>query len=204
MIKLGIFASHTGTNFRAILDACRSGELAAEPAVLISNNSQSIAMKTAQQANIPTYHLSSATHGDAHDLDRTIVDTLQRHHVDLITLAGYMKRLGPETLGFYAGRILNIHPSLLPKFGGKGMYGDKVHRAVIASGDRDSGVTIHLVDGEYDTGPIVAQSRVPVMPDDTAETLAARVLKREHTFYVETLNNILCGKITLPGLEITS
>ena len=84
------------------------------------------------------------------------------------------------------------------------MYGERVHRAVIANGEKESGVTIHLVDGEYDNGPIVAQSRVAVLPDDTAETLAARVLKREHTFYVETLNNILQGKITLPGLEITA
>lgn len=201
-MKLGIFASHTGTNFRAILDACRSGKLAAEPAVLISNNSQSIALKTAKQAKIPTYHLSSATHPDERELDRAIVGALKQHGVNLVTLAGYMKRLGPETLKFYAGRILNIHPSLLPGFGGQGMYGGRVHQAVIASGATESGVTIHLVDGKYDNGPIVAQTRVPVKPGDTAETLAARVLEREHTFYVETLNNILIGKISLPGLEI--
>jgi len=201
-MRLGIFASHTGSNFQAILDACLSGQLAAEPAVLISNNSRSAAMQRAQQAQIPTYHLSSTTHADESALDHAIVEALNRHGVELVTLAGYMKRLGPETLAAYSGRILNIHPSLLPKFGGQGMYGSRVHEAVIASKEEESGVTIHLVDGEYDTGPVLAQARIPVEPGDTAESLAKRILKREHSFYVETLRNIIIGQLTLPDPEI--
>jgi phosphoribosylglycinamide formyltransferase-1 len=201
-MRLGIFASHTGSNFQAILDACLSGQLAAEPAVLISNNSRSIAMQRAKQAQIPTYHLSSTTHTDESALDHAIVEALDRHNVELVTLAGYMKRLGPETLAAYRGRILNIHPSLLPRFGGQGMYGSRVHEAVIAANEKESGVTIHLVDGEYDTGPVVAQARIPVKPGDTAESLAKRILKREHSFYVETLHNIIVGQLTLPELEI--
>lgn len=120
------------------------------------------------------------------------------HAVDIIVLAGYMKKLGPRTLSRFEGRILNIHPALLPKFGGKGMYGMHVHEAVIASGETVSGVSIHVVDAEYDTGPIIAQARVPVEPTDTADTLAARVLQREHKLFPETLQKIVTGVIKLP------
>ncbi len=108
-----------------------------------------------------------------------------------------MKKLGPKTLSYFRGRILNIHPALLPKFGGKGMFGIHVHKAVIASGEKESGVTIHFVDENYDTGMIIAQTRVPVMPDDTPESLAARVLEQEHILYPETLQRIVTGEISL-------
>jgi histidine triad (HIT) family protein len=121
-----------------------------------------------------------------------------KHRVDVIVLAGYMKQLGPKTLSRFAGRILNIHPALLPEFGGKGMYGMHVHEVVIASGRAESGVSIHVVNAEYDTGPVIAQAHVPVEPGDTPETLAARVLLREHTFFAETLQKIVTGEIVLP------
>ena len=120
-----------------------------------------------------------------------------KHDVDVIILAGYMKKLGMKTLSRFEGRVLNIHPALLPKFGGKGMYGMNVHEAVIAAGEKESGVSIHIVDADYDTGPVIAQARVPVEPTDTAEILAARVLRQEHKFFPETLQNIVDGKITL-------
>lgn len=118
--------------------------------------------------------------------------------VDIIVLAGYMRKLGPETLSHFTGRILNIHPALLPKYGGKGMYGMHVHEAVVSARETESGVSIHIVDADYDTGPIIAQARVLVELTDTAETLAERVLRREHTFFPETLQKIANGEIVLP------
>jgi phosphoribosylglycinamide formyltransferase-1 len=112
-----------------------------------------------------------------------------------VFLAGYMKKLGNQTLRRYQGRILNTHPSLLPRFGGQGMYGARVHQAVIAAGEKQSGVTVHLVDAEYDTGPIVAQCEVPVLDGDTPEALAARVQAREREFVVETLARIVAGEL---------
>ena len=114
--------------------------------------------------------------------------------MQVVALAGYMKMLGPRTLNAYRNRILNVHPALLPKFGGRGMYGDRVHKAVLASGDSVSGVTVHLVDEEYDHGPVVAQMQVPVLPGDTPDTLAARVLEQEHVLYPKTIQRIAAGE----------
>lgn len=195
MMKLGILASHTGTNFQSILDACKQGILAARPVVAISNNSASVALQRARRAGVPTYHLSSKTHPDQEDLDAAILHTLCDHDVELVVLVGYMKHLGPATLDHYQGRIINIHPSLLPKYGGKGKYGMRVHEAVLASGDSYSGVSIHLVTSEYDAGAVIAQRKVPVEADDTPESLAARILIHEHQFLVETLVRIVAKEI---------
>jgi phosphoribosylglycinamide formyltransferase-1 len=194
-VNLGFLASGRGSNLQAVIDACKSGRLRATPRVVISNNSDSGALERARREGIPAYHLSSHTHGEG--LDEAILETLRRHGVELVVLAGYMKKLGPRTLVAYRNRIVNIHPALLPKFGGQGMYGMNVHRAVIAAGERESGATVHLVDEEYDHGAILAQTCVPVLPDDTPETLARRVLEREHTFLVETLDQIIRGEIRL-------
>jgi len=197
-VNLGFLASHNGSNMQAIIDACKSGKLQALPAVVISNNGGSGALIRAEQEGIPGYHISRKTHPDPEELDRSIVDAMLKHDVDIIALAGYMKKLGPKTLTRFGGRILNIHPALLPKFRGKGMYGIRVHEAVLAAGETESGVSIHIVDAQYDTGPIIAQERVPVDPEDTAETLAARILQKEHTLYPETLQKIVTGEILLP------
>jgi len=197
MMKLGILASHTGTNFQSILDACQEGILAAEPVVAISNNSASMALQRAEKAGMPTFHLSRKTHPKEEDLDSAVLGVLRDHEVELVVLVGYMKHLGPATLSHYRHRIINIHPALLPKYGGKGMYGMHVHNAVIASGDQDSGVSIHLVDGEYDAGPVIAQKKIPVHTDDTPESLAARILTHEHQFLVETLTKIVDKEIDL-------
>lgn len=196
-MNLGFLASHNGSNMQAILDACKSGALSAVSTVIISNNSESGALIRAVKEGIPSFHLSGKTHPDPAALDRAILDELLKHEVDVVVLAGYMKRLGPATLRQYRGMVLNIHPALLPKFGGKGMYGIHVHQAVIETGERESGVTIHVVDENYDTGLIVAQERVPVLPEDTPETLAARVLACEHRLFPETLQKIATGKIIL-------
>ena len=147
---------------------------------------------------MPHVHLSSATHPNPGHLDQAICDALCAHGVDLLVLVGYMKKLGPVTLAAYGRRAINIHPALLPAFGGKGMYGIRVHEAVLAAGACETGVTVHLIDDEYDHGAILAQCRVPVMADDTAESLSRRVLEREHSFLVETLVGIVSRAVSLP------
>jgi phosphoribosylglycinamide formyltransferase 1 len=199
--RLGFLSSHGGSNMQAIIDACKEGRLDAEPAVVISNNSDSQSLERANREGIPGYHLSGATHPDPDRLDTAIMRTLQECEVDLVVLAGYMKLLGPKTLAAYRGRIFNIHPALLPKFGGKGLYGRKVHEAVLAAGEKVTGVTIHLVDEHYDRGPIVAQCEVPVLEDDTPDSLAAHVLESEHRLYAETLQRVVTGEIDLDALR---
>ena len=194
-IKLGFLASGRGSNILAILNDCKEGKLDAEPAVVISNNATAGALEYAREAGIPAFHLSTQTHPEK--LDDVITDTLKSHAVDWVILAGYMKKIGPQLLEEFQGKIFNIHPSLLPKHGGKGMFGIHVHESVLASGDSETGVTIHLVDGEYDQGRILAQERVKVEEGDDAATLAARVLKLEHQLYSETLQGVIEGRIKL-------
>ena len=181
---------------QAIIDACTQGRLDATACVVISNNSESMALQRARKAGIPGYHISAATHPGTEE-DREILRVLRRHDVDTVILAGYMKRIGPQTLAAYLGRILNIHPALLPKFGGRGMYGKRVHEAVLNSGERVTGVTVHVVDDLYDHGRILAQRDVPVREGDTADSLAERVLQEEHRLYPETLRRIAAGEIVL-------
>ena len=197
MLRLGFLTSHGGSNMQAIIDACASGELEAEPRVVISNNSGSQALVRARAKDVPAYHLSSLTHPDPDALDSAICERLLQHEVDVVCLAGYMKKVGPKTLAAFRGRILNIHPALLPKYGGQGMYGMAVHEAVIESGDRVTGVTVHLADESYDRGPILAQREIAVDETDTPETLAQRVLAVEHRLFVETLSKIASGQISL-------
>ena len=151
-------------------------------------------MRRARAAGVPAVHLSGATHPDPGQLDAAILATLREHRVDTVFLAGYMKKLGPAVLAAFAGRIFNTHPALLPKHGGKGMYGHKVHEAVLAAKETESGASIHLVDEDYDTGRVIAQCRVPVAPTDSAETLAARVQERERELVVETLAKLAAAK----------
>lgn len=183
---------------QAVIDACQQGRLPAKPCVVISNNSQAEALTKAKQAGIPVYHLSTQTHPLPEQLDLGILQILRQHEVDLVILAGYLKKLGPQTLQHYKNRVINIHPALLPKFGGPGMYGAAVHKAVLEAGETETGVTIHVVDGDYDHGKILAQCRLPVEAGDTVTTLSQRVLDREHTFLVETLGQIIRGEIALP------
>jgi phosphoribosylglycinamide formyltransferase 1 len=198
-MNLGFLASHNGSNMQAIINACKSGALNAVPAVVISNNSDSGALARARQESIPCYCLNGKTHPSPESLDEAILEALLRHSVDIVILAGYMKKLGTKTLRRFSGAVLNIHPALLPKFGGKGMYGIHVHEAVLAAAEKETGVSIHLVDEEYDRGPVIAQTRVPVMPEDTPETLAARVLLQEHVLFTAVLQKIARGEITIPG-----
>lgn len=201
-LGLGFLASHGGSNLQAVIDACREGRVNAEPRVVISNNSRSRALSRAADAGIPRFHVSTVTHPDDDARDRAIVGILERHDVDLVVLGGYMKELGPRTIASFRNRIVNVHPALLPKFGGRGFFGIAVHEAVLASGDRVTGATIHLVDEQIDHGTVLAQQTVAVEEGDTAETLAERVLAIEHSLYVDTLRRIASGEIDLDAMGI--
>src|SRR5262249_18491397 len=152
-----------------------AGRLHATPCVVISNNSDAESLARARRHGIPAYHRSTTTHPDPEQLDAEILRLFRHHDVELVILAGYLRKLGRQTLQQYRHRIINIPPALLPKFGGRGMYGVAVHEAVLAAGEQETGVTIHCVDEEYDHGAILAQCRVPVLPGDTADALAQRV-----------------------------
>ncbi len=199
LLSLGFLASGRGSNMQAVIDACKAGHLKAQPCVIISNNSQSQALKRAKHEGIPHYHLSVKTHAEL--LDDEICGVLLKHKTELVILAGYMKKIGPKTLRKFKGKIINIHPALLPKFGGKGMYGTNIHKAVLAAGESQTGITIHLVNEEYDTGPIIDQCKIPVVEGDTVESLAKRVLNEEHIFLVETLGKIASGTIVLSKIQ---
>ncbi len=198
-LKLAVFASGTGTTLQAVIDACESGALQATVAVVIGNNSGSGAARRAAAHAIPFIHRSGHTHPDPARLDAAIRDALLAHEVDLVLLAGYMKKIGPRTLRAFAGRMINTHPALLPKFGGQGMYGSNVHAAVLASGDTTTGISVHLVDGDYDTGRVLAQREVPVELGDDASSLAERVQGNERPFLIEVLQRIATGGLTLPS-----
>jgi phosphoribosylglycinamide formyltransferase 1 len=191
MPNIGFLASHNGTLMKAVVKACREGVLTANPKLVISNNLQSGALNFAREEGILWRHLSSITHPDPLELDHAIFEELNSKDIDLVLLLGYMRLLGSETLTGYRGRVFNIHPSLLPKFGGQGMYGIRVHEAVIAAKEKVTGISIHHVNSEYDRGALVSQCTVAVLPEDTPNSLAARVLEREYTFLVETLQKIL-------------
>ena len=184
--RLAVLASGRGSNLQAIIDHFEnlSRERIAKIVLVASNRADSAALIRAATASIDIASFDAADEGDQ------LLDILRRARVDLVILAGYLKRIPPKVVREYSGRILNIHPALLPDFGGEGMYGARVHDAVIASGAKESGVTVHIVNDEYDRGPIVAQWRVPVEADDTAETLASRVLSVEHVVYPRVIEMV--------------
>jgi phosphoribosylglycinamide formyltransferase-1 len=197
MLKIGVLASHEGTTLQCILDACAAGRIQGKVVVVISNNGDSGALSRAKAAGIPAHHLSSVTHPTQDRLDAAISAALSGAQVDVVFLAGYLKRLGPATLAAFNGRVLNTHPALLPRFGGQGMFGDRVFEAVLASGESESGVSVHLVDDNYDTGRVVRQVRVPVEITDSMESLKARVRECEREVVVQTLAAIATGELRL-------
>lgn len=196
-MNIAVFASHGGSDMQAIIDGCKQNRIRARVAVVISNNKDSTALERARREELPHYHLSAKLLGSEEALAEKILEVLAEYQIDMIFLAGYMRMLHPSVLERYHNRVFNIHPALLPKYGGKGMYGIHVHEAVIAAHEQETGVTIHRVNAEYDSGEIVAQTTVPVLPEDTAQTLAARVLEREHAFLVEVIADIADEKIKL-------
>ena len=200
-LRIAVLASHGGSNMQAIMDRIADGRLDARIVLVISNNSRSGAIERVRKAGLPWKHLSSQTHPEPDELDRAICQAMAEAGAELIVLAGYMKKIGPRTLQAFAGRILNIHPALLPRHGGPGMYGIHPHESVLAAGDTESGATVHLIDEQYDQGRVIAQRRVPVLPGDTPQSLQQRVLAIEHEIYADVITDILAGKLHLPLVD---
>jgi phosphoribosylglycinamide formyltransferase-1 len=196
-LKLGFLASHGGSSMKAIVAAIRDGRLHGEVRLVVSNNADSPALLFCRDQGLPCRHISAKTEGSFEAADIAIASAMRGSGAELIVLSGYLRPLGPETLNAYAGRILNIHPALLPNYGGHGMYGRRVHEAVIAAGEAVSGATIHLVDAEYDTGPILAQTQVSIPAGCSVEALEQSVMAAEPGFFVETLRRISEGELKL-------
>jgi len=204
MLQVGVLGSGKGSNFQAILDAIQRGTLQnVQIRLVISNNSDAGILEIARAKQIPAVHLSQRMFPDDATFVETLLETLKKNQINFIALAGYMKHIHPRVISLYRNRIVNIHPALLPKHGGKGMYGMKVHEEVIAQGETVSGATVHIVDEEFDHGAIVLQQQVAVEPGETAETLASKVLEVEHKIYPRALQLFADGRVTVKAGQAT-
>jgi len=201
-LQLGVFASGRGSNFESILQAIQGNRLDADVRLLLSNKADAGALYIAHEHGIPTAVVSKASFETRDLFIDGMLSILRQHEVELIVLAGYMRKVPPEVISAFKNRVINIHPALLPSFGGKGMYGHHVHEAVLEYGCKVTGVTVHIVDEVYDHGPVVAQRCVPVEEGDTAEQLAARVLKVEHRLYPESLQFFAEGRVEVAGRKV--
>ncbi len=201
-LKLGFLASNNGSGMRAIVAAIETGELGAEAELVVSNRRDAPALAFAAAHGLATLFIPTKADPDA--ADAALLTALQSAGVELVVLSGYLRKLGPRTLAAYAGRVLNVHPALLPKFGGQGMYGRRVHEAVAASGELVSGATVHVVDGEYDHGPPIAAIEVPLSPGDDAAAIEAKVTAAEPGLLVDVVRRISTGGLILPGLAISN
>ncbi len=188
MLKISVMVSGGGTNFQAIIDAVESGFIPdAKIVQVISSSSSAFALERAKKRGIPGYVVTNKDFPDPAAKAERILQLLNEKETDLVVLAGYMNVIDEKIVQAYRRKIINIHPSLIPKYCGKGFYGKHVHEAVIAGGEKVSGATVHFVDEGIDTGDIIIQEEVPVLPEDTADDLAARVLVVEHKILTETI-----------------
>ncbi len=190
-MKISFLASHGGSAAKHIINAIREQQLDAEVGIVITNNLNSAIYQWCCENTVNVVHISGTTHPVEEQKDNAIYQALSDAQTDLIVLSGYMKKIGPVTLGSFADNILNIHPSLLPRHGGKGLYGDKVHESVINSGDQKSGATVHFINEEYDEGPIVAQTVVDVVEGETPQSLKSKVQAIECDLYLNSIKQIL-------------
>ncbi len=186
-MNLAVLGSGNGSNCKAIFKAIQEKKLTAEIKLIISDKENAGILQFAHEQRIPGYWICSQQFPDKEQFDIKMIDVLREHHIDLIVLAGYLKKIGTPLIQMFQNKIINIHPALLPAFGGKGMYGLRVHQAVIDSGVKVTGVTVHLVDDHYDHGAIVLQRSVEVSDDDTPESLSSKVLKLEHEYYYQAI-----------------
>ncbi len=194
MTNIAFLASHNGSAAKAITSACKSGILAAKPVLLISNNSNAGALDWAKDLGVDSIIINNS---NTKDVDMDIAKNLTDYKIDLVICSGYMKLIGPKTISCVDGKILNIHPALLPQYGGKGMYGRNVHEAVFKNRDKKTGATIHLVDGEYDRGRIIAQKEIDIASIDGVDDIEQKVKNAEPDFYIQTLHKIIMREIDL-------
>lgn len=202
MKRIGVLVSGGGSNLQAIIDSIEAGRIETEIAVVISNKPGVYALERAARHGIPAIVIDHREYSSVLEYTKAIVNSLGKYQVDLVCLAGFLRILDRTLTDAYPNRVLNIHPALLPAFGGKGMYGHHVHEAVIASGAKYSGATVHIVTPETDVGPIVLQGIVEVSDSDTPESLAEKVLKIEHRIYPEAIKLVLEEKIVIEGMRV--
>jgi phosphoribosylglycinamide formyltransferase 1 len=198
-MDLAFLASNNGSSLRAIVAAIRAGELAARPRLVVSNRRTAPALDFARAEGIEARFIPTVPDPDVADV--RLADALTASGADLVILSGYLRKLGPRSLEAFHGRVLNIHPALLPEFGGQGMYGRRVHQAVLAAGVPFTGATVHVVDEAYDHGPVIAQQRLPVLEGETSESLEARVMAMEPKLFVETLQRIADGSLAVGAIK---
>lgn len=197
MINLGVLISGRGSNLQAIIDACEGGKIPAKVAVVISNDPEAGGLERAKKHNIPAMVIDNRKFKDKNTYELEIVKVLKEHQIQLVCLAGYIRIVGPVLLEHYEGKMVNIHPSLLPSFPGL-----HAQRQALDHGVLITGCTVHFVDEGCDTGPIIIQSAVPVKEDDTEETLAARILEQEHLIYPQAIKLIAQGKLKIEGRKV--
>lgn len=203
MLKIGVLVSGSGTNLQAIIDAIKQNNIIAEIVVVISDKKNAFGLQRAINENIPAIFISKKQAGSIENFNTEIVNTLKDHLVDLVVLAGYLSILSHHFISTYRNRIINIHPSLIPSFCGNGFYGIKVHEAAIKQGVKISGATVHFVDEGTDTGAIILQKAVEVLPLDTAETLQQRILKLEHELLPLAVKLFCENKLQIIEIENT-
>jgi phosphoribosylglycinamide formyltransferase-1 len=201
-IRIGVLASGRGSNLQAIIDACKRGYIPGEVVCVISDKKDAFALERARREGIPAIFLDPSDYPSREDYDKALAQTLKEHNVDLVCLAGFMRILTPPFIEEFRNRIMNIHPALIPSFCGKGMYGLKVHQAVLDFGVKVTGCTVHFVTEEVDLGPIIVQIPVMVREDDTPETLSERVLKREHRAYPLAIKLFAEGRLKIEGRRV--
>lgn len=196
MKNIAVFFSGGGTDFQALIDGQSRNAFDGKIVVAVTSNSKAYGIERAKAAGIDCYVCRKKDFSNEVERDKHIVEILERYSVELIVLAGYLGIISAPLLDRYGGRIINIHPALLPKFGGKGMYGMRVHEAVIAAGEKKSGATVHYVDGGTDTGKIIVQRALDILPSDTPESLQKRILETiEHPLLVEAVASLCDAKI---------
>jgi len=196
-LRVGVLASGRGSNLQAILDAIDAGRLAARVMVVVSDRADAQALDRARRHGVKAVFVDPRQHPDREAFDRAVLAVLDEHKVELVCLAGFMRLLTPGFIAAYRHRILNIHPALLPSFPGL-----HVQRQALAYGAKISGATVHLVDEGVDTGPIVIQAAVPVLDDDTEETLSARILAEEHKIYPRAIQLFVEGRLEIQGRRV--
>jgi len=201
-LKVGVLASGGGTNLQAIIDRAADGRIDAEVAIVISNVGTAYALERARIAGIHAAFIDHRSYPDRAMFDQVVVEKLRDHDVELVALAGYMRIFTDVFVDAFEGRIMNIHPALIPAFCGKGMHGLRVHQAALDYGVKVSGCTVHFVTKEVDAGPIIIQRTAPVLDDDTPETLQARVLEQEHQAYSEAIQLFAEGRLRIVGRQV--
>ena len=201
-LKIGVLVSGGGTNLQAIIDACQTGNIPGEVVVVISNRKEAYALERAKKNRIEALYIDKKDFITNRDYAQRLAEEMDKREVELVCLAGFLLLIDPFFIDKYKNKIMNIHPALLPAFGGKGMYGKNVHRAVLEYGCKVSGVTVHFINEKYDQGAIILQKTVNVLDNDTVDSLSSRILEEEHKIYVQAVRLFAKKKLDIKARKV--